>query len=130
MLLSAAALGEAFRAVNYPLTSRPVRCVVFGACHSDQAALALSASVDAVIGTKDEIVDAAALAFVKEFYGALGGGRSVANAVELGQAGWPITAEADGIRNSREPRVRSYDPALISVHAMKGVNLDQLVLGL
>jgi hypothetical protein len=40
-----------------------------------------------------------------------------------------IAAEADGVRSAQAtPRARYYDPALVTVHAMKGVKLDRLIL--
>jgi hypothetical protein len=131
VLLSPEALGDAFRAVNYPLTRRPIRCVVLNACHSDPAARAICQSVDAVIGTGGEIADDAAIGFVKEFYGGLANRRPVGNAVELGRAQMRLAAEAAGVRGTQgtTPDSRFFAPELVSVHTMNRVKLDRLVLG-
>jgi hypothetical protein len=138
--VAAVLLGDIFRAVNTPLQQRPIRCVVLNACHSDPAAEAISQSVDVVIGIRGFIADDAAIAFTKEFYGGLADGRSVSNAVQLGRAQMQLAARVlaslETVRKllptpsrATSPSKEAYDPNLVVVHAMNGVNLDQLLLG-
>ncbi|MBO3747487.1 CHAT domain-containing protein [Streptosporangiaceae bacterium NEAU-GS5] len=62
-----------------------VRCVVLNACYSAQQAEAIAAHIDYVIGISDEIGDRAGIAFATGFYQALGGGRSIEDAFDLGR---------------------------------------------
>jgi CHAT domain-containing protein len=66
--------------------ARNVRVVVLNACYSTMQAQALGDKIDCVVGMDGAIGDAAARAFAIRFYGALGSGRSVANAVAQGIA--------------------------------------------
>jgi hypothetical protein len=115
--LSPGLLGKVFAEINRPLKQRRVRCVVLNACHSGPVAVAVSHSVDAVVGTREAIADDAAVAFVREFYTGIARGRSVDNAVGLGRNGMEM-AGSGGF----------FDPKLVVVHHMKRVNLDRLVL--
>lgn len=66
-------------------TSR-VRVVVLNACYSSVQAQELSTKVDCVVSMNGAIGDEAARAFAIRFYGALGNGRSIGNAVQHGIA--------------------------------------------
>jgi CHAT domain len=66
--------------------ARHVRVVVLNACYSAVQAEVLGAEIDCVIGMDGAISDDAARAFSIRFYGALGSGRSIANAVAQGIA--------------------------------------------
>jgi hypothetical protein len=59
---------------------------VLNACYSTAQAEALGAKIDCVVGMDGAIGDDAARAFAIRFYGALGSGRSIANAVAQGVA--------------------------------------------
>ncbi|HEU4536829.1 MAG TPA: CHAT domain-containing protein, partial [Polyangiaceae bacterium] len=61
-----------------------VRLVVFNACFSADQAAAVSESAGFAVGMRGEIADRASLAFAGSFYEALGYGRSVREAFELG----------------------------------------------
>lgn len=61
-----------------------VRCVVLNACYSQAQAEALREHVDCVIGMKETIEDAAAIAFASSFYLGLGHGESARTSFELG----------------------------------------------
>ena len=61
-----------------------VRCVVFNACFSQAQAEAVAQHVDCVIGTSRAIEDDAAVRFAAGFYRALGYGRDIATAFDLG----------------------------------------------
>ena len=63
-----------------------VRCVVLNACYSEAQALAIAEHVDCVIGMSQAISDPAAISFTASFYQALGYGKSVKTAFELGCA--------------------------------------------
>lgn len=59
------------------------RCVVLNACYSARLAQELALSgVDVVLGMRDEVLDATALAFSESFYKALAFGKTVRDAVE------------------------------------------------
>jgi len=61
-----------------------VRCVVLNACYSEPQAQAIAAHIDCVIGMPDAIGDTASLNFAASFYQALGYGRDVQTAFDLG----------------------------------------------
>jgi hypothetical protein len=61
-----------------------VNCVVLSACYSEIQARAIAKHIDYVIGMNQAIPDTAAIAFAIGFYQALGAGRTVDDAFELG----------------------------------------------
>jgi hypothetical protein len=61
-----------------------IRCVVLNACYSEQQAQAIAAHIDCVIGMSKAIGDSAAVSFAEAFYQALGYGRNVRAAFDLG----------------------------------------------
>lgn len=61
-----------------------IRCVVLNACSSEEQAAAIAEVIDAVVGMSDKISDDASRQFSAAFYGALGYGRTVAEAFQLG----------------------------------------------
>jgi hypothetical protein len=63
-----------------------IRCVVLNACYSEQQAKAIAEHVDCVTGMSKAIGDKAAISFAIAFYRALGYGRSVQTAFDLGCA--------------------------------------------
>lgn len=78
-VVSGAALGQLFSTIG-----RSIRLVVLNACHSVEQADALLEHVDFVVGIDGAIRDTAAKAFAVAFYRALGSGRSVRVAFDLG----------------------------------------------
>ncbi len=62
-----------------------LKCVVLNACYSERQAEAIAEHVDCVIGTSTAIGDEAAIGFAAGFYRALGYGRTVQNAFDLGR---------------------------------------------
>lgn len=62
-----------------------IRCVVLNACYTEKQARGIARSVDCVVGMKRAVVDDGAVQFAAAFYLALGYGRSVATAFELGR---------------------------------------------
>ena len=73
------ALADLFR-----IAGDKVRCVVFNACYSTSQAEAISEYIDCVVGTSKAIGDESAIRFAGGFYRALGYGRSVQTAFDLG----------------------------------------------
>src|SRR5207237_123739 len=61
-----------------------VRVVVLNACHSGPQAEAIAEVIDCAIGMNTEIGDQAAIIFAAAFYQALGFGRDVQTAFDLG----------------------------------------------
>lgn len=61
-----------------------IRCVVLNACYSEQQAKAIAEHIDCVVGMSKAVGDAAAITFAASFYQALGFGRDVRTAFELG----------------------------------------------
>lgn len=63
-----------------------IRCVVLNACFSEQQAHAIAEHIDCVIGMSQTIGDKSAISFATAFYRALGYGRDVWSAFELGRS--------------------------------------------
>lgn len=61
-----------------------VRCVVLNACYSAPQAEAIAKSIDCVVGMSKAIGDESAIRFSAAFYQALGYGRNIKTAFELG----------------------------------------------
>lgn len=61
-----------------------IRCVVLNACYSEQQAQAIAKHIDCVIGMSKAIGDLAAVSFAIAFYQALGYGRDIKTAFDLG----------------------------------------------
>ncbi len=61
-----------------------IRCVVLNACYSERQARAIAEHIDCVIGMSTAIGDSAAISFAMAFYQALGYGRDVKTAFDLG----------------------------------------------
>lgn len=61
-----------------------IRCVVLNACYSEQQATAIAQYIDCVIGMSKAIEDSTAISFATSFYQALGYGRDVKTAFDLG----------------------------------------------
>lgn len=78
-LVSVRALGQLFSTLK-----DNIRCVVLNACYSEEQALAIAEHVDCVIGMSGAITDSSATGFAASFYQALGYGRSIKTAFELG----------------------------------------------
>jgi hypothetical protein len=61
-----------------------IKCVVLNACYSEQQAKAIAQSIDCVVGMSKAIGDESAICFAASFYQALGYGRDVRTAFDLG----------------------------------------------
>src|SRR3954453_16930945 len=79
--VSKAALASLFRTLK-----DNVRVVVLNACYSRPQAEALAETIDCTVGMNRPIGDEAAIVFAASFYRAVGFGRSVKEAFELGKA--------------------------------------------
>ncbi|MEH2391153.1 MAG: CHAT domain-containing protein [Nostoc sp.] len=61
-----------------------IRCVVMNACYSEAQAKAIAQHIDSVVGMSKAIKDDSAISFATSFYQALGYGRDVKTAFDLG----------------------------------------------
>jgi hypothetical protein len=61
-----------------------IRCVVLNACYSEKQAQAIAEHIDCVIGMSKAIGDTSAISFASAFYQALGFGRNIQTAFDLG----------------------------------------------
>ncbi len=61
-----------------------IRCVMLNACYSEAQATGIVESIDCVVGMTRAIADESAIAFAASFYQALGYGRSIQTAFDLG----------------------------------------------
>jgi hypothetical protein len=61
-----------------------VNCVLLNSCYSEVQAVAIAKHINYVIGMNQSICDHAAIAFAVGFYQALGAGRTIEDAYELG----------------------------------------------
>jgi len=66
------------------LADQKPRLVILNACYSANQARAIAKHVDGVIGISEQLGDEAALQFARAFYQALGYGRSIKDAFDLG----------------------------------------------
>ena len=78
-VVPAKALNDLFRVLR-----DNIRCVVLNACYSADQAAGIAEQIDCVIGMSDAITDTASIEFAAAFYRALGYGRSVQDAFDLG----------------------------------------------
>jgi hypothetical protein len=78
-----------------------VRVVVLNACYSQPQAEALAQTIDCTVGMNRPIGDEAAIVFAASFYRALGFGRTVKEAFELGQAALLL----EGIPEEKTPEL-------------------------
>ena len=78
--VSGAALSNLFS-----LLKGNIKCVVLNACYSETQAQAIADHIDCVVGMSKAIGDKAAISFAEAFYQALGYGKSVQEAFDLGR---------------------------------------------
>ncbi|WP_337863329.1 CHAT domain-containing protein [Nitrososphaera sp.] len=81
-------LSDLFRIWNSDKSVRGqdrIRLVCLNACYSERQARVISESVDCVVGMSAEVSDEAAKAFAGIFYSAVGNGKSVRTAFDLGR---------------------------------------------
>ena len=92
----AEALGRLFRVFN-----NDVKCVVLNACWSAMQSKAIAAEIGCVVGMTRKVDDRAATDFAAGFYGALGYGKSVQDAFDLGCN----QIDLSGLKDSDVPRL-------------------------
>ncbi len=90
-----------------------VRVVLLNACESAPQAAAIVNVIDCAVGMSDVIEDGAAIAFAAAFYEALGYGRSIQEAFDLGM----IQLSAAGA-----------DKSLAKLHKRRGVKPAEITL--
>ncbi len=78
-----------------------IRCVVLNACYSEYQAQAIAEHIDCVVGMSRSVSDLSAIAFAASFYQALGYGRSVKTAYDLGC----IQINLDGLDEHNVPKL-------------------------
>jgi len=78
-----------------------IRCVVLNACYSEQQAQAIAKNIDCVIGMSKLIGDSATISFAVAFYQALGYGKDVKTAFELGRA----QIDLEGLNEQDTPKL-------------------------
>jgi hypothetical protein len=100
--ISKEALVSLFRALK-----DNVRVVLLNACYTRPQAEAISATIDCTIGMNKPIGDEAAIVFVASFYRALGFGRSVQDAFEMGK----VALLLEGIPEESTPALWSREGA-------------------
>jgi len=88
-----------------------IRCVMLNACYSAEQAEAIAEHIDCVIGMSDKIDDRAATAFAAAFYQALGFGRDVQTAFNLGC----IQIDMGGLEDADKPKLiaKNVDPSTV-----------------
>lgn len=91
-----------------------IRLVVLNACYSRHQAELITRHIDCVVGMNKPIGDAAAIVFAASFYRAIGFGRSLREAFEIGKSALML----EGIPEHGTPEIL----------AREQVNLEQLVL--
>jgi len=79
-LLAANGLQNLFRVLK-----DNIQCVILNACWSMNQAQAIAQEIGCVIGMKHDISDAASISFARGFYQAIGNGRNLNEAFELGK---------------------------------------------
>jgi hypothetical protein len=87
-----------------------IRCVVLNACYSEAQAQAIAQQIEAVVGMQQAIGDEAAIHFASAFYQALGYGRSVQDAFDLGR----LQIDLANLPEEQTPQLRhtpNRDPA-------------------
>lgn len=94
-------VGKAALARLFSILKDNVRIVVLNACNSRAQAEALCEHVDCAIGMHELIGDDAAIEFAGAFYRALGYGRSVWEAFQLGRS----ALELEGVPEERAPQL-------------------------
>ncbi len=92
----AEALGRLFRVFK-----NDVKCVVLNACWSAMQSQAIAAEIGCVVGMSRKVDDRAATDFAAGFYGALGYGKSVQDAFDLGCN----QIDLSGLRDTDVPRL-------------------------
>lgn len=92
-----------------------IRCVVLNACYSEQQARAIAEHIDCVIGMSNAVSDSAVISFSSSFYGAIGYGRDIQTAFDLGR----VAIDLDNLDEQDKPKLLApnSDPrSIVLVH--------------
>jgi hypothetical protein len=108
--VSPEALGKLFR-----ILKDNVHVVVLNACYSEAQAQGIVKHIDCAIGMSDAIGDDHAIAFAAWFYEAMGYGKSVQDAFDLGV----VRLIGEGVADAE---------GLVKLHKRKGVNPSEIIL--
>ncbi|MEZ4736974.1 MAG: effector-associated domain EAD1-containing protein [Caldilineaceae bacterium] len=87
-------------------------CVVLNACYTAEIAGGLAQVIDCVVGIEDVISDNASVQFATAFYRALGYGRTVQEAFDLGQ----VQIELAGLGQAEALHLKLNHPAAAQLH--------------
>jgi len=103
-----------------------VRCVVLNACYSKRQAQAIAEHIDAVIGMSKAIGDEAAINFAIAFYQALGYGRNLKTAFELGC----VQIHLENLKEQDTPKLLAFktnpqEIVFVNEEEMRMPNLDE-----
>jgi len=82
-----------------------IRCVILNACYSEQQARAIAEHIECVIGMSEAIGDSAAISFATAFYQALGYGRNVKTAFDLGR----VQIDLENLNEQDTPKLLASD---------------------
>ena len=104
--VSAHAMSKLFAAIK-----DNIKCVVLNACYSESQAQAIAEHIDCVIGMSKSIGDSAAISFAAGFYQALGYGRDIKTAFDLGCV--QIDLENLGEQDAPKLLAKNCDPKAI-----------------
>ncbi|MBD1867249.1 AAA-like domain-containing protein [Cyanobacteria bacterium FACHB-471] len=97
-LVSTTALARLFKSFK-----NKISCVFLNACYSEEQAIAIHTHIDYVVGMNQAVGDRAAIEFATGFYTALGAGRSIEEAFELGCT----AVDLEGIPESSTPVLKA-----------------------
>jgi hypothetical protein len=101
-----------------------IKCVVLNACYSEKQALAIAQHIDCVVGMSTPISDQSAISFSSSFYQALGYGKNIKTAFDLGCSQIALT----GLGESSTPKLiaLNQDPEKMIFHLSNvSVNSEQ-----
>lgn len=101
-----------------------IRCVFLNACYSEGQAQAIAKHIDCVLGMSKAIVDRAAIGFATAFYQALGYGRDVKTAFDLGCV--QIDLENIGEQDTPKLIALNHDPKQIIFTSAKIAVQEQI----
>ncbi len=110
--------GETFIRMLRAMKVKPT-LIVLSACHSAVLASALAEIAECVIAMTDTVAYKTAISFAQYFYGAIGRGNSVAEAIEKGKLGASITSTGhENIQLTTASGVAAEDIILFSARAL------------
>ncbi|MGH7451302.1 MAG: CHAT domain-containing protein [bacterium] len=118
--VSGRALGQLFSVFKDHL-----RCVVLNACYSEPQAQAIAKHIDCVVGMSKTIGDAAAISFAVAFYQALGFGKDIKTAFDLGC----VQIDLENLNEQDTPKLltNNIDPkALVLAPALSNIGDDAM----